>query len=247
MRLPVIALVVALLTVSARAEPGQRVTVITKEARHGGTLSVAQVEVKTNSNVVKVPLAEIASIQFGDVDVVRTRQGKRVKGAVRVEGWTLKEREAERPLARGDLRFVVPQVPIGPLKRGKTVDAATANGLTYHVRVPEKYDPKAGGPAIVLFHGSNANSADYLVGIGQRWPKVAADYVLIGLDGEWPVERKDAAGADAPPAYNYTYVNFVGRSKYKGFPGTDRESPALVAEAVAEIREQLKLTKVFIT
>ena len=71
--------------------------------------------------------------------------------------------------------------------------------------------------------------------------------MLIGLDGEWPVAQKDAAAADAPPAYNYTYVNFVGKSKYKGFPGTDRESPALVAEAVAEIREQLKLTKVFIT
>src|SRR4051794_19616958 len=248
MRPLLVAILVGLLAASARGEPAAQVTAITKEGRHIGTLSVTQVEVKTNSGVTKVPFAEVASIQFGDAaDMIRTRQGKRVKGVARVEGWTLKEKDAERPLARGDLRFIVPRVPIGPLKRGKTVDAATANGTTYHVRVPEKYDPKAGGPAIVMFHGSNANSADYLIGIGQRWPKVAADYVLIGLDGEWPVERKDAAAADAPLAYNYTYVNFVGKSKYKGFPGTDRESPALVAEAVAEIREQLKLTKVFIT
>lgn len=246
MRPLLVALVVGLLAVSARAEPTQQVTVVTKEGRYGGTLSVGPVEVKTNSGgVTKVPFAEISSIQFGDAaDVIRTRQGKRVKGVVRVEGWALREKDAERPLVRGNLRFVVPRVPIGPLKRGKTVDAAIANGMTYHVRVPEKYDPKAGGPAIVLFHGSNANSEDYIIGIGQRWPKVAADYVLIGLDGEWPVAQKDS---DAPAAYNYTYVNFVGKSKYKGFPGTDRESPALVAEAVAEIREQLKLTKVFVT
>ena len=71
---------------------------------------------KTNSGVTKVPFAEVASIQFGDAaDVVRTRQGKRVKGVVRVEGWTLKEKEAERPLARGDMRFIVPRILVGPL------------------------------------------------------------------------------------------------------------------------------------
>src|SRR4051794_16794066 len=250
MRLFVVATAVALLAASIRAEPAQ-VTVVTKDGRHGGTLSVAGVEVKSGAKSAGVKWSDVSSVQFGDaagggdVDVVRTRDGKRLKGTVRVDGWALKEGDAaERPLARADLRYIVPQAPIGPLKRGKVVDAATANGMTYHVRVPERYDPKAGGPAVVLFHGSNAYSADYLVGITQRWPKLAADYVLIGIDGEWPVAQKDP---DAPPAYNYTYVNFVGKSKFKGFPGSDRESPALVAEAVAEIREQIKLTKVFIT
>jgi predicted esterase len=129
------------------------------------------------------------------------------------------------------------------LKRGQIVDAAAANGMTYHVRVPPKYDPKSGGPAIVLLHGSNAYSADYVKGVTQRWPKVAADFVLVGIDGEWPAQKDP----DGPPAFNYTYVNFVGRSRYKGYPGTDRESPALVAEALAEIKGQLKLTKVFVT
>lgn len=249
MRLFVVVTVVVLLAAAPlRAEPAH-VTVITKDGRHGGAISAAGVEVKTTSKAVGVAWADVSSIQFGeaagDVDVVRARDGKRVKGIVRVDGWALKEADAaEKPLARADLRFVIPQAPIGPLKRGKIVDAAAANGMTYHVRVPDRYDPKAGGPAIVFFHGSNAYSADYLMGITQRWPKLAADYVLIGIDGEWPVAQKDP---DAPPAYNYTYVNFVGKSKYKGFPGSDRESPALVAEAVAEIRQQLKLTKVFIT
>jgi predicted esterase len=242
MRPPLVALALALLSVPLRAENGP-VTVVTKAGRHAGTLSVTQLEVQAGSRPIKVPLADVSSVQFGDTDVVRTRQGKSVKGVVRVEAWSLREGDADRPLAREDLRFLVPQVPLGPLRKGQVVDAATANGMTYHVRVPPKYDPAAGGPAIVLLHGSNANTADYLKGVTQRWPKVASDYVLIGINGEWPAQKNP----DGPPAFNYTYVNFVGKSKYKGFPGTDRESPALVAETLAEIRKQLKLTKVFVT
>jgi predicted esterase len=242
MRRSLVAVALSFFAIAVRAEPA-RVTVVTKDGRHSGTLDVSQVEVGAPPRAVKVPWNDIALIQFGDTDVVRTRQGRSVKGAVRVEGWALKDDRSERPLARGDLRFAVPQAPIGRPRKGQTVDAASASGMTYHVRLPEKYDPAVGRPAIVLLHGSNANSADYVLGVTQRWPKVAADYVLIGIDGEWPVQKD----GDAPAAFNYTYVNFVGRSKYKGFPGTDRESPALVAETLAEIRKQLKLTKVFVT
>lgn len=237
-----VGLAVVFLAMPLVAEPAH-VTVVTKEGRFGGTLSVDRVEVKTNSGVVKVPVSELTSVQFGDTDVIRTRTGRRIKGVVRVEDWTLQESGANRPLARADLRFIVPQVALGTPRRGQIVDAAAANGMTYHVRVPEKYNPSSGGPAIVLFHGSNAYSADYLKGITQRWPKIASDYVLIGIDGEWPTQKDP----DGPPAFVYTYVDFVGKSKYKGFPGTDRESPALVAEALAEIKQQLKLTKVFVT
>ncbi|HZN65295.1 MAG TPA: alpha/beta hydrolase-fold protein [Tepidisphaeraceae bacterium] len=241
MRLPYFTLVLILPAVALRAE--HHVTVVTKEGRQSGALSAEQMEVKTNAGVTKVPLAEVASVHFGDTDVVHTRQGKRVKGTVKVEGWVLKEKDAERPVGREGLRFLVPQASVGRAKKGQIVDAASGNGMTYHVRLPEKYDPAKGGPAIVLLHGSNANSADYVKGVTQRWPKVAADYVLIGIDGEWPAGKDP----DGPPAYNYTYVNFVGKSKYKGFPGTDRESPALVAETLAEIKEQLKLFRVFVT
>src|SRR3954471_10482607 len=153
------ALAMVLMAIPLRAEPA-KVTVVTKDGRHGGTLSVSQVVVEANGRVSKVPLAEISSVEFGDTDVVKTRQGKRVKGVVRVEGWTLKEADAQRPLARADLKFIVPQALLGPLRRGQVVDAAAANGMTYHVRLPPKYDPKAGAPAIVMLHGSNANSAD---------------------------------------------------------------------------------------
>lgn len=245
MRLSLALLAVALLTPAVHAAPAH-VTVVNKESRSSGTLSAEQIEIIPEKGPAgRLPLADVAMIQFGDtIDVIRTKNGRRVKGIVKVDGWTLKGTDGDKPVARGDVRFLIPQAPIGPPRKGVTVDAATANGMTYHVRVPPKYDPKTGAPAIVFFHGSNSYSADYLVGIDQRWPKVAADYVLIGIDGEWPVQQKNP---DAPPAHNYTYVNFVGKSKYKGFPGSDRESPALVAEAIAEIREQLKLTKIFVT
>ena len=242
MRVSLAALAAVALAVLLGAGPAH-VTVVDKEGRHGGTLSVSHVEVRTDGRPVKVPLAEISSVHFGDTDVVRTRSGKRVKGTVAVEGWTLRQADADRPVRRDALRFIVPQAPLGRLQRGVVMDGAAANGMTFHVRVPPKYDPAAGGPAIVLLHGSNAHSADYVQGVAQRWPKVAADYVLIGIDGEWPTQKNP----DGPPAYVYTYVNFVGKSKYKGFPGTDRESPALVAEVLAEIRGQLKLTDVFVT
>jgi pimeloyl-ACP methyl ester carboxylesterase len=242
MRWSVAAVAIAVVAASVRAEPA-RVTVVTKDGRHSGTLDVASVEVDAQPRTVKVPWADVAFIQFGDTDAVRTRQGRRVKGAVRAEGWTLAEGDAPRPLSKSDLKYLIPQVPLGQPRKGQVVDAASAAGMAYHVRLPEKYDPAAGRPAIVLLHGSNANSADYVLGVAQRWPKLAADYVLIGIDGEWPVQKDP----DVPPAFNYTYVNFVGKSKYKGFPGSDRESPALVAETLAEIRKQLKLTKVFVT
>ena len=72
------------------------------------------------------------------------------------------------------------------------------------------------GPAIVVLHGSNAYSADYLTGITQRWPKVAADYVL------------------KQGAYNIDYVvNMVGRLL------KNREICTLVVSADADKRNQI--------
>ena len=119
---------------------------------------------------------------------------------------------------------------------------AATNGLTYHVRLPQAYDAKRGLPAIVLLHGANMNSKSYLETIVAEWPKLAQDFILIGINGEQRVK-------DSPtnnPAYYYTYVDFAGRSKYKGFPGTHRQSPALIAEATVELKRQLKITKLFI-
>lgn len=128
------------------------------------------------------------------------------------------------------------------LVAGKIIDGSTSNLLTYTVRAPESY--KAGDkkkyPAIVILHGSNMNGKAYVSTLAAAWPDVARDYILIGINGERPSDL----GVD--PKFNYTYVDFVGRSTFKGFPGTDRESPALVAEALDDLQKSYAIGKYFV-
>ena len=125
---------------------------------------------------------------------------------------------------------------------GKIIDGSTTGLLTYSIRAPETY--KEGNakkwPAVVILHGSNMNARAYVNTIAAAWPDIARDYLLIGINGE----RPSSIGDD--PAFNYTYVDYVGRSTFKGFPGTDRESPALVAEALDDLRETYPIARYFV-
>ena len=129
-----------------------------------------------------------------------------------------------------------------PLKAGQIVDGSTKNLLTYSVRAPEGY--KAGDarrwPTIVILHGSNMSGKAYVNSIAQAWPDIARDYLILGLNGEVPSNLGD------DPRFNYTYVNYMGRSTYRGFPGTDRESPALVSEAVDELKKVYPVEHYFV-
>ncbi|MCI0342234.1 MAG: hypothetical protein L0216_14005 [Planctomycetales bacterium] len=123
---------------------------------------------------------------------------------------------------------------------GKLVDGAHANGMTYHIRAPATFDPKKPLPAIVILHGSNMNSRAYVDTIVSAWPEIAEDYLLIGLNGE----RRSPASRTDDPRYNYTYVNFGGRSKY---PGTNKnESPRYVEEVLRDMKAALPITKIFV-
>jgi predicted esterase len=138
---------------------------------------------------------------------------------------------------------------IAKLIPGRIIDGSTKSGLTYCARAPEGFRPAAAAtakkwPAIVILHGSNMNAKAYVNTIAATWPDVARDYLLLGINGEQQVAG--AAGPGKEPAYNYTYVNYVGRSTFKGFPGSDRESPALVAEAMAELRDAYPVAKYFV-
>ena len=119
------------------------------------------------------------------------------------------------------------------LVAGKIVDGSTKNLLTYTVRAPEGYDAGSSQkwPTVLILHGSNMNSRSYVSTIAAAWPDIARDFIVLGINGEMP----SALGDD--PRFNYSYINYVGRSTYKGFPGTDRESPALVNDAMAELKE----------
>ncbi|HEV3083824.1 MAG TPA: hypothetical protein VGY66_28845 [Gemmataceae bacterium] len=128
------------------------------------------------------------------------------------------------------------------LAPGKIVDGSTHGLLTYSVRAPEGYKEGDGKKwsAVVILHGSNMNGKAYVGTIASAWPDIARDYLLIGINGETP----SATGND--PRFNYIYVNYVGRSTFKGFPGTDRESPALIAEALDEIRKAYPVARYFV-
>jgi len=129
-----------------------------------------------------------------------------------------------------------------PLEAGKIVDGCTKGLLTYSVRAPEGY--KDGGPrrwpAIVVLHGSNMNGKAYVNTLATAWPEIAKAYVVLGINGELPSDIGD------DPRFNYSYVNYVGRSTYRGFPGTDRESPALVADALDELKQAYPIARYFV-
>jgi predicted esterase len=75
------------------------------------------------------------------------------------------------------------------------------------------------------------NSLSYVSTIAVAWPDIAREFILLGINGETPSALGDE------PRFNYTYVNYVGRSTFNGFPGTDRESPVLISEAMTELRQ----------
>jgi predicted esterase len=129
---------------------------------------------------------------------------------------------------------------------GKIVDGSTKNLLTYCVRAPDGYKPGDAKkwPAVVVLHGSNMSAKAYVNTIAAAWPDIARDFVLIGINGERPSNL--GGGTDEEPAFNYTYINYVGRSTFKGYPGTDRESPALVAEALDDLREAYPVSRYFV-
>jgi predicted esterase len=115
---------------------------------------------------------------------------------------------------------------------GKTVDGSTKGLLTYSVHTPEGYveDSKKPWPTIVILHGSNMSGKAYVDTIAARWPEIGKQFLILGINGERP------SNIGKEPSFNFSYVNYVGKSTYGGFPGTDRESPALVSEALAELR-----------
>jgi predicted esterase len=133
----------------------------------------------------------------------------------------------------------VRHVPVAP---GKILDGSTQSLLTYTVRAPEGY--QAGStktwPAVVILHGSNMNGRAYVATLAAAWPDVARDYILLGINGETPSSLGDE------PQFNFTYADYVGRSTYKGYPGTDRESPALVSEAMAELKGVYPISHYFV-
>lgn len=120
-----------------------------------------------------------------------------------------------------------------PLVAGEIVDGSARNLLTYSIRAPKdfKADSPRKWPTVLILHGSNMNGKAYVATIAAAWPEIARDFILLGINGE------TATNTGANPQFNYSYVNYMGHSTYQGYPGTDRESPALVYQAMGELKE----------
>lgn len=172
---------------------------------------------------------------------VETADGSNLNGKIGTDNLAVKTDGGEVIVKFIDIEAVSVVCRAKPIA-GTITNGCAENQLTYHVLAPEGYDPELDYPAILILHGSNSNSRDYMQTIAKTWPDIADDYLLIGINGENTTKKSKPSA----PRHNYTYVNFVGKSVYEGFPGTDRESPVLVAEVIEEIKANIGISKLFV-
>lgn len=137
----------------------------------------------------------------------------------------------------GGYRIAAKQAQAAP---GEIRSGQTASWLNYHLRVPKDYQAGKSYPAIAILHGSNMSARAYVHTIASAWPKLAERYILVGFDGQ----NLSPRAKPGQRAYNYDYVNFSGHEV--GSEGRYRQSPALVAEALDELRAQLKIQHWFL-
>lgn len=125
-------------------------------------------------------------------------------------------------------------------KAGSVVAGIAKNRLVYWLRAPKAWKPGQKLPLLVFLHGSNYCSKPYVESIGAT--PVGERYLVVGIDGEAWEDGSEAKD----PRQNYTYVNFMGKSTYEGYPNTHRESPALVAELIEALQQQFACKHTFV-
>ena len=127
-------------------------------------------------------------------------------------------------------------------KAGEIAKGYVDNGMLYHLRMPDGW--KDGDPVdvIVLFHGSNFTTAGMVFITAKNWPEIGKKFAILGIQGDKWADWSDADDL----RHNYHYVNWMGKSTYKGFPYTDRESPSLVMEVIEELGDEHSFERTFV-
>lgn len=125
-------------------------------------------------------------------------------------------------------------------KPGAIVNGLGKNRLVYWLRAPKAWKPGQKLPLLVFLHGSNYCSKPYVESIAAS--PVGERFLVVGIDGEQWADWSEPGD----PRQNYTYVNFMGKSTYEGYPNTHRESPALVAELIEELQKQFAAPRTFV-
>ncbi len=152
--------------------------------------------------------------------------------------------DATRTIAPADI-YRLRRVKAAALQAGTVTSGVATSKLSYHLRAPEALEEKQHWPALVILHRNYSDSKAYIDSIVATWPELAERYVLIGIDGE-QFTRPYAEHAERP-SFAYTGLSFVGKgANFRGFQGTDRESPAPIAEAIIELRQRFNFSKLFL-
>jgi predicted esterase len=128
------------------------------------------------------------------------------------------------------------------LEAGRIAQGIAKNGLLYFARPPDGWKPGTPVDAIVLLHGSNWTTRGMVAVTARNWPAIAKRYMVVGIQGDQWVPYSDVDNL----RFNYHYVNWTGKSTYKGFPHTERDSPQIVAETVEELAAAHKWGRVFV-
>jgi predicted esterase len=125
---------------------------------------------------------------------------------------------------------------------GEAVQGVATNGMLYNLRMPDGWSEGDKVDAIVLLHGSNFTTTGMVAVTARNWPDIAKKFAIIGIQGQsWNKHSK----LDTP-TFNYTYVNWVGRSTLGGFPYTHRESPYLVGVLLDEFKDIYLIERTFV-
>ncbi|MEL6109404.1 MAG: alpha/beta fold hydrolase [Planctomycetota bacterium] len=204
------------------------------EANASGTLKLT-----ADFGHAVVDLRKVDEIRIGETSTLTTSDGTVLRGNVDWSDVTFSPGGQTEDLASWKTLQAIRRAE---LKAGQTTMGRVANRISYYLHAPAGYTTDSKWPALVLLHGSNMNAKSYIDSVLASWPELGETHLLIGINGE----RRSSSGSPDSPRFNYSYVNFVGKSKYKGYPGTDRESPALVAELLTELRERLPIKRCYL-
>lgn len=125
---------------------------------------------------------------------------------------------------------------------GKVVSGRADNGMLYHLRMPDGWKPGEQVDVVVLLHGSNWTTRGMVPVTAANWPEIAKRFAILGIEGQNWASWSDPDNL----RFNYTYANWMGKSTYKGYPFTDRESPYLVMQVLEELQEVYSLERVLV-
>ena len=200
-----------------------------KVSGHYGSQGLATLKGKVNGRRLELVWTKLQ--WSGDAWIELTEDGKRIYGTT----------VDDDPTAWIGLRASEFSYHPEP-KAGEIVKGYADNGMLYHLRMPDDWKAGEKTDLVVLLHGSYWTTAGMVFVTAKNWPEIGKKYAILGIQGE---QWADWSGED-DLRHNYTYQNWMGRSTYKGFPYTDRESPSLVMEMIDELDEKYSFARRFI-